>query len=246
MRRKLIGKKAFTQIETLLAISLFAAIALPLLTVFLQSVKTDRAARDVLNANYIAQDYIEKLDTKSYMEALGSVPNRAAAGGYYFSAEITPYGNAESLFSTSCAYAHLIMQSNGSMLAVLPDGKWRLFSSVPSDITFSMSGRQYTLIVSGTSITGTAEYNQCAVIVNAMKKTSGASALTLNSSCQAIIYCRSDNENDIAVNGTGAKHKDIIAAETSLIYVKAAVYESASSGKAIAISEAYINIRNES
>ncbi len=244
--RRILGKRAFTLIETLLAISLFAAIALPLLTVFLQSAKTDRAARDVLNANYIAQDYIEKLDTKNYLEALGSVPSRVSTGGYYLSAEIAPYGNAESLFSAPCSYAHLIMRSNGSMLAVMPDGKWRLFSSVPSSIAFGMSGRQYTFSAGGTSITGTADHSKCAVIINTMRKNSGVSpAVTLDSNCQAVIYCLSANENEISVSGTSWKHKDIIAAETSLIYVKASVFETATSQKAVAVSEAYINTRNE-
>ena len=77
-------------IETLLAICIFAAIALPLMSVFLQSTKTDRAARNVLNANYISQDYIETLDTKTYKDALQSVPTLLLTNQYYLTATITP------------------------------------------------------------------------------------------------------------------------------------------------------------
>ena len=243
MKKKRWGKQAFTLIETLLAISLFAAIALPLLTVFLQSAKADRAARDVMNANYISQDYIEKLDAKTYMQAL-SVPTMQPANGYYLSATVEPYGNAESMFASDCVYIHLIVLSDGKMLAVLPDGKWRLFSGVPGNISVSVSGGNYTLNCSGTVISGPAKYNNCAVIVNAMKKAS-TTTITLGATCQALVYCSSADASKITVSGASQFQKDLIAGETSLIKVKASVYQKAGDTKPLAVSDAFISIRNE-
>lgn len=240
--KKLLNQKAYMLIEVLLAITIFAAIALPLMSVFLQSVKTDKAARNVLNANYISQDYIEKLDGQTYLQALAAIPDREPVDGYYLSAEIQPYGNAESL----CAYAHLVMLSSGKMLAVLPDGKWRLYDSVPDEISMSVSSGQYTFVCAGNSVSGAAGAGQCTVIVNAMQKASGVSpGLTLDANCTAVIYCRSEDAGDIRISGTGINHSDIISGETSLIHVTASVYNSADGTQPIAISEAYINIRNE-
>jgi prepilin-type N-terminal cleavage/methylation domain-containing protein len=246
MKKRIRGQKAFTLIETLLAISLFAAIALPLLTVFLQSTKADRAARDVLNANYISQDYIEKLDTKTYKEALQDVPSLQSKNGYYLSATIEPYGNAKSMFSANCVYVHLIMLSNGTMLAVLPDGKWRQFSSLPGSISMSVSGGQYTLNCSGTVVSGTTKYNNCAVIINAVNKTAGVStAVSLGATCRALVYCSSAEASKITVTGTSQFHKDLITGTTSLIRVKASVYQKTSDSQPLAVSDAFINIRNE-
>lgn len=246
MRKILRGQKAFTLIETLLAISLFAAIALPLLTVFLQSTKADRAARDVMNANYISQDYIEKLDAKTYKEVLQSVPTKQPSNGYYLSATVEPYGNARSMFSSDCVYVHLIMLGDGSMLAVLPDGKWRQFSSVPGSISVSVSGGQYTLNCSGTVVSGTAKYNNCAVIINAVKKTAGVSAaVSLGTTCKALVYCSSAEASKISVTGTSQVHKDLITGTTSLIRVRASVFQKSGDTKPLAVSDAFINIRNE-
>ena len=99
-------------IEVIISIAIIATIALPLLSIFVQSIKTDRAANDVLNANYISQDYIERLDALTYLSALGSVPNHAETGDYYLSASITPYGTVNGLFDTSCDYAHLVCFDN--------------------------------------------------------------------------------------------------------------------------------------
>ena len=245
MKKRSLGKRAFTLIETLLAISLFAAIALPLLTVFLQSAKADRAARDVMNANYISQDYIEHLDSKTYKDVL-SVPTKQSTNGYYLSATVEPYGNAKSMFSSDCVYIHLIMLSDGKMLAVLPDGKWRELSSVPGSISASVSSGQYTLNCSGTVVSGTAKYNNCAVIINATKKTAGTStAVTLGATCKALIYCASAEVSKITVTGTSQYHKDLITGTTSLIRVKASVYQKAGDSKPLAVSDAFINIRNE-
>ena len=183
------NRKGFTLIEVLLSIAIFAAIALPLMTVFLQSAKTDRAARDVMNANYIAQDYIETLDTKTYKQALSSVPALEAHGEYYLSTVIEPYGNAKntSFSGSDCVYAHLIMKSDGSMLAVMPDGKWLEYSSVPAAISMSVSNGSYSFSAGSKTKTGTAAYNKCAVIISAMQKASGVSpAITLGASCAAL------------------------------------------------------------
>jgi prepilin-type N-terminal cleavage/methylation domain-containing protein len=241
------NRKGFTLIETLLAIAIFAAIALPLLTVFLQSIKTDQAARNVLNANYIAQDYIETLDSSNYQEAIGSVPNRISKNGYYLSAKIEPYGNSQSLFSAPCDFLHINMQSNGTMLVVLPDGKWRLFASVPATVSVVVSSKNYSFSGGGTTITGTAPMGKCAVLVNATKKAAGVtSGLTMGANCKAVIYCLKNNKNDITLSGDGVKYVDILSPTRSLVHVTASVYEKPSGGMPIATSEAYINIRNES
>jgi hypothetical protein len=199
-----------------------------------------------MNANYIAQDYIEMLDTQTYKQALSSVPALEAHGGYYLSAVVKPYGNAESLFSTGCVYTHLIMRTDGSMLAVMPDGKWLEYSSVPDTISMSVSGGSYSFSAGGNTKTGTAAYDKCAVIINAMQKTSGVSpAITLGTSCAALVYCTSDDAADIRVSGTSYFYKDIIAGDTSLVYVTAKVYEDTSSSKPVATTEVYVNLRNE-
>jgi prepilin-type N-terminal cleavage/methylation domain-containing protein len=245
MKKLFLKKQGFTLIEVLLAIAIFAAIALPLMSVFLQSAKTDQAARNVFNANYISQDYIETLDTKAYATAL-NVPNREAHGNYYLSAKIEPYGNAASMFSSSCVYTHVISLSNGSVLVVLPDGKWLKYTSIPSSISISVSGGSYSFSAGGTTKTGAAAYNQCAVIFNAMKKTSGLiTALTLGANSKAIVYCKNSEKGNIQVTGTAQYLCDIITADKSLVHVTTSVYDSLSAAKAMATTEAYISLRNE-
>jgi hypothetical protein len=217
------------------------------LSVFLQSAKTDQAARDVMNANYIAQDYIETLDAKTYKQALSSVPTLSQDGDYYLSASIKPYGNAGSLFSSPCVYAHLIMRADDSMLAVMPDGKWLEYSTVPSTISMSVSGGTYSFSAGGSSKSGAASYNNCAIIVSAMEKTGGISPqFSLGSSCKVLIYCLSSEVSLFRVCGCSSTfYKDIITADTSLVRVTASVYDKKSSTKPVATTETYISLRNE-
>lgn len=242
------NKKGFTLLEVLLAIAIFAAIALPLMSVFLQSAKTDRAARSVMNANYIAQDYIETLDTKTYKQALSTLPKLEAHGDYYLSAAIEPYGNAEksSFAGSSCVYAHLVMRSDGSLLAVLPDGQWLEYSSVPAAISISLSGSGYTFSAGGNTKTGSAAYSRCAVLVSAMDWPGGASPLiTAGTGCKALVYCMSDDVSDIRVDGDAYYHKDIIDDDTSLVRVTAKVYDSKNNSDPVATTEVYLGLRNE-
>ena len=247
--RKNVRKKAFTLIETLLAISLFAIIALPLLTVFLQSAKADRAARDVMNANYISQDYIETLDTKTYKDVVSSVPSLQSKNGYYLSATVEPYGNARSMFTSPCVYVHMVMLSSGKMLAVMPDGKWREYTSSSGSFgsaSLTVSGGQYTFTCGGATVTGTAKYSNCALILNAMRNSAGATvSVTLGATCKALVYCESSKASKITVTGTSQFHNDLIAGNTSLISVKTSVYQKTSDTKPLAVSEAFLSIRNE-
>ncbi len=232
------NKKAFTLVEVILAIAIFAAVSLPLLTVYVQSFKVDTAARNVLNANYISQQYIEKLDTATYAEALNDLPNKQEQGGYYLSATITPHS------TNGGALVHLVVLESGRMLAVLPDGKWRLFASVPSNISVSVSGSQCTLTCDGTSLTGAANASSCTVIVNAVHLSSVSPNLSL-SGCKAVVYCTSGNEGNInIVSGEGDKYPDMFGGSTSLVHVTTNVYDTTGASEPVAQSEAYINIRN--
>ena len=242
------NRKGFTLIEVLVSVAIFAAVALPLMSVFLQSAKTDRAARNVMNANYIAQDYIETLDAKTYKQALSALPNLEARGDYYLSATIEPYGNAKNaLFAgNDCVYAHLVMRSDGSLLTVLPDGQWLEYSSVPTAISISLSSSGYTFSAGGKTKAGTAAYSRCAVLVSAMNWPGGASPLiTAGAGCKVMVYCKSGDVSDIRVDGEAYYHKDIIAGDTSLVRVAASIYDSKTNPKPVATTEVYLSLRNE-
>ncbi len=243
--KKLLEKKAFTLIEVVLAIAIFAAIALPLFNVFVQSVKTDRISNDVLNANYISQDYIEKLDATIYQQALNDCPDRVSVENYYLTASIRPYGTFNSMFVGQCSYAHLVMYEEGGMLAVMPDGKWHAFESVPENITLSVSSGTYSFTGDYTTITGISSYNYCAMLIDGMLKPSETTTtITLGSSCKAVVYCQKNHFNDFVINGDSQVYEDIMAGTTSLVYVGAFVYNTADSTTAVAVSEGYINIKN--
>lgn len=251
MKKRGLGKRAFTLIETLLALALFAAIALPLLTVFLQSAKADRAARDVMNANYISQNYIEQLDTKSYKEALQGKLKMKLINGYYLTATVEPYGNAgKSLFTTPCVYVHLIILSTGNMLVGLPDGEWREIAPISGSfgsVSVSISSGSYTFKCGSTTVTGSSKYSDCAVIINASNKSGDISTITVTqgATCKALVYCTSAQTSKITVSGTSQFFKDTIAGKTSLLRVKASVYQKTTDTKPLAVTDAFINIRNE-
>jgi prepilin-type N-terminal cleavage/methylation domain-containing protein len=243
--KKRLGKKGLTLVEVILSIAIFAAVALPLYSIFNNSVKTDRAASDILNANYIAQDYIEKLDTSTYYSALNNLPVKTQKGSYYLTAAILPYGTANSMFSGQCSYAHLVMFSNGSMLAVMPDGKFQLFGSVASSMSIGLSGSSYTFSCGGSTITGTSSYDSCALIINTMQKPSATtSSVTLGSGCKALVYCNKSHTGDISITGIKQIFENIISGTTSLVHVSASVFATAASTSAASTSESYINIKN--
>ncbi len=243
------NNKAYTLLEVLLAVFIFSLVALPLLGIFVQAVKTDVVARNVLNANYIAQNYIEQLYSSSYKQALSSLPNKQLVNGYYLSATILPYGNQGDLFPAPCGFAHLILSSDGKMLSVMPDGAWRLFGSVPSNISLSVSGGVYTLDGDGTQISGSCEQANCTLIVNAVLKpeTSASPTITLGQGCKAIAYCTRANKDSVSIVADAAnvkKHVDIITGTSSLINVKANVYDTTESNTPVGTAQAYISIKN--
>lgn len=243
------NKKAYTLLEVLLAVVIFSIVALPLLGVFLQAVKTDVAARSVLNANYIAQDYIEQLYSKTYKQALDGLPEKQQVGNYYLSATILPYGTAGGLFSSSCVFAHLLLTDDGKMLAVMPDGKWQLYSSIPSSIAFGISGGNYTFASDGTQLTGASKYPNCVLIINAMKKPEASTSpvVNLGGGSKAVVYCTRINKDTISIVGDAdsiKKHVDIISGDVSLISVTANVYDSSDSNTPVGVSQAYISIKN--
>ncbi len=244
MKRKLLSKKAFTLIEVILSIAIIAAIALPLMSMFVQSVKTQRSAQGVLSASYISQDYIEKLDSTTYESALTNLPNRVSKSGYYLTAQITPHGTTTASFRP-CGYMHLVFYESGALLAVMPDGKWRKFTSIPSAITINAGGALYTFTAGSTTLTGSIGSTYCSVLINAMKKPSGQKCtITLSTNCKALRHCKKSDESDITISGTKESYCDMITGDTSLIHVKTYVYELASSTDPVAIGEDYINIRN--
>lgn len=248
MMRVLFNKKAFTLLETLLAIMIIAAIALPLMSLFLQSIKTDQAAKGVLNANYISQEYIETLDTMTYYQALSNLPDHKQTGDYYLSATIEPYGTASSLFSGKCGYVHLVFYDDGSMLAVMPDGEDEYYTSAPNTISLSINGGKYTFSCDGAALpVGDIPYGYCAMIVNAMKKPQGTSTktnITLGASCKALLYCQESGDDDFTFTGTYYTYEIMMSGEESLVHVTTYVYDSATATDAIAEAESYINIKN--
>ena len=234
------NKKAFTLIEVLLAIAIIAAVALPLLSVFLQSVKTDQAAKDVLNSNYIAQDYVENLDAQTYPSALATLPDHQEINHYFLSATIEPYGSFGDY-----GYVHLIMYDNGTMLTVFPDGKWHQFSAVPSQINLSLSAGVYTFSAGGISITGPSGSVSCALLINAMQKPSETTtAVSLGAGCKAFLYCQRNHEDDLAITGDNEVFEGILNGNTSLIHVSTYIFDSQNASEPIAMSESYKNIRN--
>lgn len=241
--KKLRGKRAFTLVEVIVSIAIFAAIALPLFSVFVQSIKTDGKANAVMNANYIAQDYIEKLSAATYKQALENKPSNKAAGNYKLSAIIAPYGTAKSFFNAKCGYAHLIMNEDGTMLAVMPDGKWYQYASLPSSVSLSISGKNYTFTGGSKTITGTVGFDYCAMMINATRKPTGATeTITLGTNCKAAYYCKELSKSDIMISGSCETYTNNIIGDTSLVYVKASVYDA--SGAEAAFSESYIHIKN--
>ena len=241
------NQKGYTLVEVILAIFIFSIVALPLLGIYLQSVKTDVASRNVLNANYIAQDYIEQLYHSTYKQALDNLPSNEPVDSFSLSADIKPYGSAGDLFSTPCVYAQLLLQPDGKMLAVLPDGKWQLYNAIPSQISMSVSGGSYSFVCDGTALTGTASRSNCVLIINAMKKPSSGTnpTITLGQGCKTVVYCTSANASSVSVVGDEAhirKHIDVITGDESLIHVSARVYGPASD--LIAKTDAYITINN--
>ncbi len=245
IKKLLLSRKAYTILEVLLAITIVAAIALPLLSVFLQSVKTNQAAKGVLNANYISQDYIEKLDTVTYEAALGNQPTRELVDGYYISAKIKPYGAAASIFTESCDYAQLVFYADGGLLVVLPDGKWHKYSAVPSSMSLTTGGGVYTFSAGSLVLTGSTSSSYCALMINAVEKpTDTTCSITLGSSCKALRYCNKGDEEDITVNGIEEVYSGIIKGDSSLISVKVSVYETSSDTDPVAISEGCVEIKN--
>jgi len=240
------SKKGFTLLEVIISIAMIAAVALPLLSIFVQSVKTDRAANDVLNANYISQDYIERLDAQTYESALNSLPNFETVGDYHLSASITPYGTTNGMFDTACDYVHMVCYDNEKLLVVLPDGKWHMFSSVPNGMAFLTSGNSYALLANDfTFVSGTISHTKCAIIINAMKKTSSStSTIAYSDNCKAVLYCRATATSDITMTGASETYPDMITGDTSLVHITASVYEDVTASDPIATSESYINIRN--
>jgi prepilin-type N-terminal cleavage/methylation domain-containing protein len=240
--KRLRGKRAFTLIEVILAIAIFAAIALPLFSVFAQSIKVDMKSNDVMNANYIAQDYIEKLNALTYLQALQNKPSKAVKGDYTLSADITPYGAVSSLLGGPCGYVHLITRADGKMLAVMPDGKWYLYSSAPSSISLSLSGANYTFTTNGSkTMTGSVGFSCCAMLINAISKPATAT-VTLGANCKAVYYCQQEHESDTTIKGAHETYNSSTAGDTSLIYVKASVYDGL--GEEVASSVSYLDIKN--
>jgi prepilin-type N-terminal cleavage/methylation domain-containing protein len=238
-------KNGFTLLEVIISIALIAAVSLPLLSVFSQSIKTDRVAKGVLNANYISQNYIERLDATTYVSALSSLPDHLESGDYFLSAEITPYGTNTGLFDEPCDYAHFICYDNEKMLAVMPDGKWRLFNSMPNEITVTTDGYNYSMTFDTLVIAGEMSHTNCALIINAMKKVSSStSTITLSDYCKAIVYCRKTAVSDLSIDGSREIYADMISGDTSLVHIKTYVFELSSGGEPVATAESYINIRN--
>ena len=245
MKKIVKNRRGFTLLEVVLAVALIAMIALPLLTVFLQSVKTDKAAESVLNANYISQSYTETLDSKTYTQALSSTPTRVQVGDYYLTGQIFPHGSINASFDTQCDYAHLVVFSNETMLAVMPDGAWRIFASIPNNIYFTVQNGAYSLTCDGIVMTGDVNYFNSMLLVNAVEKNSSSSvSLGVGAQCRAVLYCDEYHTDDFTVDENTEVFVDMDTGEKSLVHVVTFVYDSATSIKPIATTESYFSLRN--
>ncbi len=132
------------------------------------------------------------------------------------------------------------------MLAVMPDGKWQLYNAIPAQISIEISGGFYSFAGDDLALTGTSAYNNCVLVINAMKMPQGhAPQVNLGTGCKAVVYCTSANAAFIVLSGEGIKHKDVIRGDKSLVRVTSRVYDSFTATTPIAQSEAYITIRND-
>ncbi len=243
--RKIFSKKGFGLLETVIAIAILAAVALPLLSLFVQSAKTDEKARAVLNANYICQNYTEKLETLTYGEALANAPNRQLIDNYYLTARIQPYGSVANESGTQSSYSHIILYSNGNMLAVMPDGKWATFSSVPSDITYGTVGTSYNFTAGSTSISGSLEHSNCVITVNAMQQTNAVSLnIGAESNYKTVLYCQSYYTEDYSLTGDYEVIEDLLTQDNSLVHISTYVYEDSLTSDVITSVESYITLKN--
>jgi len=245
MKKWLKSKRAFTLIEVILAVALVAVIALPLLTVFLQSVKADTAAKGVLNANYISQGYTEQLDALTYEQVLSGVPVKQETGEYYLSAQVSPHGYANAEFDAPCEFIQLTIFDNETMLAVFPDGAWHKFPSVPSSITLDVNYGVYSLNCDGAVYTGDVERFYCMLNVNAMQKNSSSSVyISTDARSRAALYVGEFHEDDFTLAGQSETYVDMTAGETSLIHVETYVYSSLTSVEPVSSTDGYIYVRN--
>lgn len=243
--RKLFNKKGMGLLETVIAIAILAAIALPLLNVFVYSAKADEKARAVLNANYISQNYTEKLETVTYEQALTNVPYRQEYQGYYLTAKIQPYGSVADSSGSLVSYSNIIIYSDGSMLAVMPDGQWTTFTSVPASMSFSTLGSSYTFQAGTTTLSGSLEHSFCIVTINAMKQTA---AISMNVSTtevfKPVLYCKSPYKDNYIFNSIYEIIEDLLAQDNSLVHVTTYVYDDSLSNDVISSMESYITIKN--
>ncbi len=243
--RKLFSKKGLGLLETIIAIGILAAVALPLLSIFVQSAKTDEKARAMLNANYICQNYTETLETQTYGEALANAPYLQEVDGYYLTAKIQPYGSAANETATQNSYSHIIVYSNGSMMAVMPDGQWATFSSVPSDITYGTSGASYTFSAGSTSISGSLEHSNCVVTINAMQQTDAVSvSIGTASNYKTILYSQSYYTDNYVLSGSNVVIEDLLTQDDSLVHVSTYIYEDSFSSDVVTSVESYLTLKN--
>lgn len=245
MKKKIFNKRGFGLLETVIAIAILAAIALPLLNIFVQSAQVDELAMGVLNANYISQDYTEKLDTMTYSEVLADVPYRRQIDSYYLTAVIKPYGAAGDASGNQSDYAHVIIFDDNTMLAVMPDGQSITYSSVPTTMTYSSIGLAYSFVGGGSTLTGTLEYGSCVVSINSMNQTSVVSmSVTLSSSFKAMLYCPSYYTDNYTFTGDNEVIENLLTSEKSLIHVTTYVYDDAFSNEVVASLESYVALKN--
>lgn len=243
--KKLLNKKGMTLLETVIAIAILAAIALPLLNVFVYSAKADETARAVLNANYISQNYTEKLETVTYQQALSSTPYKQEFEGYYLTAKIQPYGSVTDSTHSQVSYSNIIIYGDGSMLAVMPDGQWATFSSVPSSISFAKFNSSYTFQAGTTTLTGSLEHSFCIVTINAMKQSDVFSMnVYTTEEFKPLLYCKSPYKDNYNFDSVYEVIEDLLVQDSTLVHVTTYVYEDSLSTKAVSSLESYITIKN--
>lgn len=240
----LLTEKGITLLETVIAIAILTVIALPLLNVFVYSAKADETARAVLNANYISQNYTEKLETVTYKQALCSVPNRQEHQGYYLSAKIQPYGSVTDSTNSQVTYSNIIIYDDGSMLAVMPDGQWTTFSSVPGSIAFSKFGSNYNFQAEGKTLSGSLD-SFCIVTINAMKQSSATSIdFSTSQEFKPVLYCKSAYKDNYNFNSVYEIIGDLLVQDSSLVHVTTYVYDDSMSTNEVSSLESYITIKN--
>jgi len=248
MKRKRSKKwnKGMTLVEVLVAVFIIAAVTGPIMAIFVQSASITATSKELTESNYLAQQYMERLYEKTYLEALDAQVDKEAAGGYYVSLDIAPSGTHEELFSSAPCYFHMIYTTTGGMLFVAPDGTYRAYAEAPGSVQVTSTYYGYAVTIDSETITGSTGYMGTAVIVNTVHKPAAvATSLTLdNSSTAAVLFATPSNYEDVSVSGNAHAYIGVNDGRESLVAATVSVYRQASDTTPVKVIKNIIQLPN--